>query len=105
MMLGDADPVEPEFVGHCGVAEPALKALVRDMRIAFVRQDPGPVSTGASVMSAAEDRGFHAKGSTVRLPKLSGRSFVQLIEPEQESRKLIPQQHDMSPDVHPIGWA
>src|SRR5690348_13212178 len=59
MVLRDADPVEAEFVGHSGVVEPALEALLRNMGIALVRQDAGPVSAGASVMSTTQERSFH----------------------------------------------
>src|SRR6478609_10998179 len=65
MVLGDADPVEAKLVGRGGVAKPALEALLRDIRIAGVRQGAGPVSAGASVMSATQERSFHARDSTV----------------------------------------
>ena len=67
MVLGHADPVEAELVGHSGVAKPALEALLRDLRITGVRQDAGPVSAGASVMGATQERSFHEWDSTVRL--------------------------------------
>src|SRR5262245_15469068 len=77
MVLGDADPVEAERVGCRGVAKPALEALVGDIRIAGVRQGAGPVSAGASVMSATQERSFHARDSTV-LEKASAVSGVPL---------------------------
>jgi hypothetical protein len=64
-MFGDADPVEAELIGHGSVAEPSLKAFLRDIWIAGIRQDAGPVNGGVSVMSTTQKRSFHWKQFTV----------------------------------------